>query len=241
MSPRTPFLDLVLALEPRVAAFDCDGTLWDGDSGMEFFYFIIEQKLVPGEVAAWALPRYDDYRAFKVDEKTMCGEMVQICRGLEERAIVAAAETFFRERIEPRLFPEMRELTLALRAAGCELWAVSSSNQWLIEVETRPFGFPRERVFAAAVEVDDGRASDRLIRVPTGPHKAEVLEERVGRPIDVAFGNSIHDLAMLEHARRAFAINPNPDLERIAAARGWPIHRPQTLGSRLSTSPVVSD
>ena len=30
------FLDAVANLRPQVAAFDCDGTLWFGDSGMKF-------------------------------------------------------------------------------------------------------------------------------------------------------------------------------------------------------------
>ena len=37
--------------------------------------------------------------------------------------------------------------------------------------------------------------------------------------MDVCFGNSVHDLAMLEIARHPFAVNPNPDLEKIAAGK----------------------
>jgi len=42
----------------------------------------------------------------------------------------------------------------------------------------------------------------------------------------VCFGNSIHDAAMLEIARHAFAVNPNPDLEKIAQEKGWQIYWP---------------
>ena len=37
--------------------------------------------------------------------------------------------------------------------------------------------------------------------------------------VDAAFGNSIHDAAMLNLARHAFAVNPNPDLEKLARLR----------------------
>lgn len=228
------FVDSVLALRPRVAAFDCDSTLWDADSGMGFFYWIIAQGLIDKRTAAWALPRYDDYKAGKVDEKTMCGEMVQVCRGLRVDAIRDAARVFFRGQVEPLVFPEMLALTRALRDQGCELWAVSSSNQWLIEVEAAPFGFAADHVFAAAVVEENGLATDRLLRVPTGPDKASVLRERLRGPLDVAFGNSVHDVAMLELAPRPFAVNPNPDLEAIARARGWVVFHPAPIERTLT-------
>ncbi len=37
------FLDSILRLEPRVAAFDCDGTLWSGDLGERFFDWELRQ------------------------------------------------------------------------------------------------------------------------------------------------------------------------------------------------------
>lgn len=220
------FTESVLTLRPRVAALDCDGTLWDADSGMEFFYWIIAQGLVDRETAKRALPRYEQYRAGCVDEETMCGEMVQVCRGLRVPAIREAARVFFREKVEPLVFPEMFALTAALRDQGCALWAVSSSNQWLIEVECEPFGIAGDHVLAAAVEEQGGAATDRLLRVPTGVGKAAILRQHVREPIDLGFGNSVHDVAMLELSTHAFAISPDPDLELIARDRGWVIFRP---------------
>ena len=223
---RSQFIDSILALEPKVAAFDCDGTLWDADSGMGFFYWLLDHHLVDAAAEAWARPRYQEYLEGRVDEKTMCGEMVQICRGLRVDAIKQTALEFFRAKVEARIFPEMLRLTNLLHERGCELWAVSSSDQWLVEVEAAPFGFVPDHVLAAAVELREDIASDRLLRVPTGPDKAAALMQCVQRPLDVAFGNSIHDLAMMEMATHPFAVAPNPDLAELAHRRGWPIHHP---------------
>lgn len=223
------FIDSILALRPCVAALDCDGTLWDADSGMEFFYWLIAQGLIDRKTAAWALPRYDQYRAGRVDEKTMCGEMVQVCRGLRVAALREAARVFFRDHIEARIFPEMFALTAALRDHGCGLWAVSSSNQWLIEAACEPFGIPAGHVLAAAVKETGGLATDKLLRVPTGPDKATVLRQHTRATIDLAFGNSVHDVALLALAARAFAISPNPDLEPIARERGWHVFHPSDV------------
>ena len=66
-----------------------------------------------------------------------------------------------------------------------------------------------------------------IVDVPTDEGKAASLA-RVGlaRP-DAVFGNSIHDLAMLEMAAHAFPINPSPGLLEAAARNGWGYYRPQ--------------
>ena len=44
---------------------------------------------------------------------------------------------------------------------------------------------------------------------------------------DAVFGNSIHDLAMLEIARCPFPVNPSPALLQAAAKHGWGYFRPR--------------
>ena len=229
------FAEHVLATRPAIAVFDCDGTLWAGDSGADFFYWEIKQGLIPKAVADAALARYGLYNCGQVNEATMCGEMVQIHAGLSERVIREAAEKFFTEVIEHRLFPEMRLLTQELAKVGCELWAVSSTNNWVVEEGARRFGIPAERVLAACIEFECEFASDRLVRVPSGDDKAVAIREMIGRPVDGVFGNSIHDLAMLEIAKHPWVVNPNDDLQKIAVERGWEIYWPVgTRGARAA-------
>ncbi len=220
------FVDSVLALHPKIAVFDCDGTLWSGDAGADFFFWEIERGLIPAEVVAWALPRYADYQAGNVAEEVMCGEMVTINAGNREGRLEEAAEEFFSSVVNQRIFPEMLRLTHSLADAGCELWAISSTNEWVVRAGGQRFGIPAERVLAAAVHIEHGLATDRLLRVPSGPAKATAIREIIRRPVDVVLGNSIHDLAMLEIAGHAIAVNPNPDLESIAEAKGWNIYWP---------------
>jgi phosphoserine phosphatase len=220
------FIESVTALKPQIAVFDCDGTLWEGDSGADFFYWEIERGLVSAEVAAWALPRYEDYKAGKVDEETMCGEMVAMNAGIPERRLEEAAEEFFLGVIEHRIFPEMQELTRRLADAGCDLWAVSSTNIWSIAAGVKRFGIPVEHALAVTVEIENGLASDRLIQVPTDEGKAVVIRRNISGQVDACFGNSIHDAAMLELARHPFAIGPTEELEAIARKKHWRIYRP---------------
>ncbi len=225
-STQQAFLDAVLSLAPRIAVFDCDGTLWAGDAGADFFYWELDRGLIPPDVARWARQRYDEYLAGRVGEEQMCGEMVTIHRGLSLDAVAAAAREFFARQVASRIFPEMLELTARLRVSGAALWAVSSTNNWVVEAGAERFGIPPQRVLAACVHVDAGTLTGNLVRVPSGEGKAAALRQALHAPVDVAFGNSIHDAAMLELARHAFCINPSPELAAIAQRRGWTIYRP---------------
>lgn len=221
------FLHSVLAARPQLAVFDCDGTLWNFDSGEGFLYWEMEQGLLPPQVADWARARYQEYRAGRVGEEPMCGEMVTIHEGLDDATLAAAAGRYFREFVMSRIFPEMAELVRRLHAGGCDVWAVSSTNDWVINAAAQHFGIPPDRVLAAAVYREGGRATGRLLRVPTDELKATAIREVIRRVPDAVFGNSMHDAAMLEMAKNAYAINPNPDLEQVARERGWTVYQPK--------------
>lgn len=219
-------IDRVLQLGPRLAVFDCDGTLWAGDAGERFFDWELRRGVVSPEVVRWARNRYAEYKTGKVSENQMCGDMVALHQGLEERELLRISRQFFEENFRPAIFPEMRQLVLALRDSGCEVWAVSSTNEWLIRVAMEQFRIPPEKILAASARVENGVVTNQLVRVPSGIGKAKAILEVIGRPPDAAFGNSRWDVEMLAIARYAVAVNPNPDLETLARQRGWTVYWP---------------
>jgi HAD superfamily phosphoserine phosphatase-like hydrolase len=230
------FIESVLTLNPRIATFDCDGTLWSGDAGEGFFSWELQQGLVSKEIATWMVNRYADYKAGHVAEDAMCGEMVTMHRGLKEEVVQQACDKYFAQAIAPNIFPEMQELVHRLRASGCDVWAVSSSNQWVIRSGMRYFGIPEDRILSAEIAVENGTITDRLIRVPSGIGKPEairsVLKSSPDQRPDCAFGNAIWDREMLALSKYPFAINPNPNLKEIAIANGWTVYQPNvTLSS----------
>jgi phosphoserine phosphatase len=214
---------------PGIAVFDCDGTLWDGDAGLGFMIWSIEAGVLSREASGWIDARHRLYRHGEVSEAQICGEMVQIYAGLREDELRRAAARYFTIHVEPQIFPEMQTLVADLRDAGADIWAVSSTNNWVIEEGVRRFGIGPERVLAAQVHTRDGLITSGLIDVPTDEGKAEALD-RAGIPHpDQVYGNSIHDAAMLQIAARAFPINPTPALAEIAAQRGWSVYYPDAV------------
>jgi phosphoserine phosphatase len=223
---QTQFIESVLSLKPRIATFDCDGTLWSPDAGEGFFSWELDQGLVSKEITTWARIRYADYKAGLVAEDLMCGEMVTMHRGLRNEVVQQACDTFFPQAIAPAIFPEMRELIARLLAAKCDVWAVSSSNQWIIRSAMKFFGILQNRILAAETTIENGIITDRLIRVPSGAGKVEAILSAIPSLPDCAFGNAIWDREMLAMAKHPYAINPNADLKQIAAAKGWKVYQP---------------
>ena len=98
------FNQSVLQLKPRLAVFDCDGTLWSGDAGFGFFDWELKRGLVADDVVRWARARYEEYLAGKVSEDDMCAEMVTINRGLPGSRCDARRRRVFRGGNDGRIF-----------------------------------------------------------------------------------------------------------------------------------------
>jgi phosphoserine phosphatase len=155
--------------------------------------------------------------------------MVQMYQRLREDEMRRAAKAFFAAQVERNIFPEMQALVEELRGKGVDIWAVSSTNNWVIEEGVRRFGIPADRVLTARVEVKDGVVTDVLLDVPTDEGKVTALGRAGITAPDVVFGNSVHDAAMLAIARRAFPVNPTPAAGGTQCPGGWPVYYPTAV------------
>lgn len=189
----------------------------------------IDTGLVSRETMDWIDARYRGYKRGEVSELAICGEMVQMYNGLREDEMRKAAREFFASQIEKNIFPEMLELVGELKAKGVDVWAVSSTNDWVIEEGVTRFGISADRVLSARVQSVDGVVTDRLLDVPTDEGKVASLKRMGITKPDAVFGNSVHDAAMLAIARRAFPVNPSPQLVERSVHEGWPIYYPASV------------
>ena len=207
--------------------FDYDGTLWPGDAGSGFMRWSMRTGLLSAERAERLTGRHAAYHRGEVGETAICGEMVQVYAGLREVDVRASAAAYFAAEVEPHLFPVMVGLVRRFKAAGVKIWAVSSTNNWVIEEGVRALGIAPDRVLGACVQAVDGVVTETLMDVPSDEGKAVALR-RAGLPQpDCVFGNSVHDAAMLALARVPFAVNPSAGLQAVAAERGWAVYFPE--------------
>jgi phosphoserine phosphatase len=225
-SDRALWIEAIVDSRPKIAAFDCDGTLWSIDTGLGFFEWELKRDVVGPAAAATASALYASYLSGSVTEDAMNGHLVAMHKGVPIDQVRAAAEEYVATNVPAALFSDMVRLVELLRATGCSVWVVSSTNQWVIEAGAALIGLPADRVLAAASAIVDGLVTDRLERIPSGPGKRVALQSAVGAVPDAAFGNSRWDVEMLTYARHAFAVHPTSELAQIASELGWPIIYP---------------
>jgi len=182
--------------------------------------------MIPAKVAEWALARYEDYKAGKVDEETMCGEMVTINAGVFFEYAGKAAEEFFASVVEKRIFPEMLPLAHELAAAGASVWAVSSTNDWVVRAGVRRFGIPAEHVLGASVHIQDALPRTGWCAYRAARAKPRRSEKSCAATWMYALGTPSMMPPCWRSPAIAFAVNPNPDLEKMAQQKGWKVYWP---------------
>lgn len=195
-------------------------------------HWTVETGLLSREATDWLDARYRAYHRGEVSEVAICGEMVQVYHGLAESELRKSAAEFFAAKIERNIFPEMLALITELQRRGVDIWAVSSTNDWVIEEGVRRFNIPQKRVLSARVAIENGSITDRILDVPTDAGKVASLARMGITAPDAVFGNSVHDAAMLAIARCAFPVNPTPALLQHCASVGWPVYFPASVTSK---------
>ena len=209
-----------------LACFDADQTLWAEDIGEALFRWLLAGDLLPrvaGRTDVW-----EDYEA-RCAQSLVEGYSyaVECMSGVAEADLTKWCRQM--AAAWPNHRPAMIKLANGLSAAGFEVWIVSASNRWIVQASAHVYGIPPERVLGIDAEVRDAVLTDYVLKpVTCVAGKVEAIRDRIGRMPDVAFGDSLGDLPMLEASARPFVIGRRDrrtaKLLGIAAEREWPVH-----------------
>lgn len=153
--------------------------------------------------------RIEEIRAHAGDEKP-----VQAARGL-------------------RRVPAMEELARKLLEAGFDVWAISSSNQWVAEVVATRYGIDLSRVVGLRTRVLNQRLQQEVIDpVPIGPGTAEAVVVFIGRDPALVVGDA-PDRELLEQGKglRVAIDRGDAGFNARAAHRGWLLQPPLPVGA----------
>jgi HAD superfamily hydrolase (TIGR01490 family) len=172
-------------------------------------------------------------------------QLLFVARGASHEAVRSAAEDGLRllagyrvedlrelvaEAMEPVLRPLVYAEPLRLveqhRERGERVYVVSATLQEIVEAIAEDLGF--DGALGTICEMRDGRYTGRALRALHAEAKAECLREVAGREgLDLAectaYSDSHTDLPFLEAVGHPVVVNPDRELRRIAADRGWPL------------------
>lgn len=136
------------------------------------------------------------------------------------------AETL-EEVIEPIVFDEAVELIRGHQAAGRRVYIISASPEEIVLPLARYLGV--DEAIATRAHLDaHGRYTGEVAFYAYGPAKAERMREAAAaRGIDLegsyAYSDSVTDEPMLAVVGHPVAVNPDRDLAKVAAERGWEV------------------
>lgn len=221
----------------RAAFFDCDKTLIPGSSLYLLGRGMVERDFVRSrQIASFAWTQML-YRLFgkemmgKVDD--IQASALEFVRGRHHDELRALGAEIAEERILPRVYEDMARVIGQHTANGDETFLLTAAPQELAEAIARGMGMTG--AIGTVSEVDEsGRYTGKLAGpLMHGPEKAKAVAQLADeRGFDLtechAYSDSMNDLPLLESVGHGHAVNPDPELRRIARARGWPIQELRT-------------
>lgn len=212
-----------------IALFDLDNTLIAGDSDYLWGRFLADEGVVDGARYETENRRfYEDYLAGRLDIEAFLRHQLAPLAALPPARLEALRARFIREAIAPIVLPAARALIERHREAGDRPVIVTATNRFITEPIAALLGVG-DLIATEPERGPDGRYTGRHTGIPAFREgKVRRLDAWLaGHGLDLTeswfYSDSHNDLPLLERVAHPVAVDPDPTLERIARARGWPV------------------
>ncbi len=211
------------------AFFDLDRTLLRRSSALALAGSFRDRGLISrrtlAKAAAWQLlfvARGASHEAVRVAAE----DGLRVLRGFtpgEMRKLVAEA---MEPVLRPLVYAEPLRLVEQHRSRGEPVYIVSAALQEIVDEIADDLGF--DGALGTVCEVRDGAYTGRAVRALHAENKASCVREVAEREgFDLAectaYSDSHTDVPFLEAVGHPVAVNPDRELRRVAAERGWPV------------------
>ena len=213
----------------KLALFDLDNTLLQGDSDYEWAQFLIEEGVLhAGEYNAKNDWFYERYKDGTLDIHEFLDFQLKPIARRPRAQLDAWHSQFMQRRIRPIILPRAAEL---VASHGDALTAiVTATNRFITQPIAAELGV--ENLLATDIEEDEqGVFSGKPRGEPTFREGKiqRVKDWLAGRGTTLAdyeswfYSDSLNDLPLLELVTHPVAVDPDATLREKARARGWPI------------------
>ena len=212
----------------KLALFDLDNTLLDGDSDYAWAQFLIEEGVLhAGEYNAKNDYFYERYKDGSLDIHEFLDFQLAPLARHPRAQLDAWHDEFMRRKVRPMILP--KAAALIAKHADALTAIVTATNRFI----TRPIAdeLGVEQLIATDIEEVDGAFTGKPRGTPTfreGKIAAvdEWLAARGHRLADYEswfYSDSLNDLPLLERVTHPVAVDPDATLRAYATERKWPI------------------
>lgn len=214
---------------PQIGAFfDLDGTLVAGFTGV----ILTRERIRSGEMGigetismiAAAL----SHQIGRIEFEGLINKATDVLRGRPLAELEEAGTKLFQEKIEKRIYPEMRDLVQAHRDRGHTVVLSSSALTIQVDPVAQFLGIPNTLSNMFETD-DDGVLTGKVLKpIIWGPGKAAAVQKFAAqRGIDLAdsyfYADGDEDIALMELVGHPRPTNPGDKMAELARERGWPI------------------
>ncbi len=242
-----PAYDCVMATRPTAAFFDLDKTIIAKSSTLAFSKPFQAGGLISRRAvlrSAYAQFVYLVGGADHDQMEKMRQFMSQLCAGWDVATVQDIVADTLHNIVDPLVYDEAVSLIEEHRLAGRDVVVVSASGAEVVGPIAEMLG--ADRVIATRMEIEDGRYTGGIEYYAYAEEKARAIEElAAAEGYDLAnsygYSDSVTDVSMLEAVGHAHAVNPDKELRKVAADRGWPVlvfTKPVALRSRVPLPPA---
>lgn len=231
------------------AFFDLDKTIIARSSTLAMGRTLLKDGLISTTTVVRGIYAQAVYQLVGADHEKM-EQMrrgaLELTKGWEAERVSRLVEETLEEVIAPLVYQEALDLFAEHRAAGRDIWIVSTTGEEIVVPFGRYLGI--DNVIATRSGVgEDGRYDGTLEFYAYAANKASAIRQVAeARGYDLAasfaYSDSITDLPMLAAVGNAVAVNPDRELRAAAEAMGWPARdfaSPVSMRDRLPNMPQV--
>ena len=213
----------------RLAVFDLDNTLLDGDSDVLWGEFLMDQGILErAEFGPLNIEMERSYHAGTVSAEAFCSFFVATLKLKSMAGWEPLRREFLSTVIAPRIGQAARDLVQRHRHSGDLLLMSTATNRFITELTAAHLGC--EHLIATECEQVGGRFTGHTTGV-LNMREGKVqrlhtwLAERgltLGECDSVFYSDSANDLPLLNAVKHPVAVNADARLAAVAAERGWP-------------------
>ncbi|PCJ13414.1 MAG: HAD-IB family hydrolase [Gammaproteobacteria bacterium] len=212
----------------KLAIFDLDNTLLNGDSDHAWGEFIIEKKIVDGPSHQLKNDQfYQDYLNGCLDIFAYQEFAMQILTQLPNAELTALRKEFMVEKIQPMILPSATALVEHHRNQQHELLIITATNRFITEPIAEIFNIPH--LIATEPEIKDGQYTGKVEGIPSySDGKIKRLEAWLKQSshhydYQYFYSDSHNDLPLLKIVDEAIAVNADDTLKQYASEQHWQI------------------
>jgi HAD superfamily hydrolase (TIGR01490 family) len=226
----------------RMAVFDIDGTLVTGPGTEKRFWLRLLRAGLQGppQLLAWCAYAWREFP--RAGRGTLRRNKAYLA-GLAVDEVAALVADGFAATLEPAWYRPCLARLRHHQARGERVVLMSGTPDFVARAIALALG--ADHAIGTLCASRDGHFSPAPpVSHPFGQRKAQLLQRLCAdwqvAPAEVtAYGDSIHDLPLLEQAGVAVAVRPDRGLARVARARGWEVLGRRGLARSSAVQPAT--